>query len=135
MHFPLSVVVCHWQHLKCIIIWGDFWASFGLVFEGHWDRLFFDLATLVTPSFARPRAAGLTTNHAGTAESTCCIFPEIKSFLLSSDVTNVTITIQTCHMMRVTHIRFELFLSDTAVLHFDTDFSNIFTIITVYVSD
>ena len=35
---------------------------------------------------------GLTTNHAGTAESTCCILPEIKSFLLLSDVTNVTDT-------------------------------------------
>ena len=37
---------------------------------------------------------GLTTNHAGTAESTCCILPEIKSFLLLSDVTNVTPSIQ-----------------------------------------
>ena len=35
-------------------------------------------------------ATGLTTNHAGTAKSTCCILFEIKSFLLLSDVTNVT---------------------------------------------
>ena len=44
----------------------------------------------MTPSFAGLHATGLTTNHAGTAESTCCILPEIKSFLLLSDVTNVT---------------------------------------------
>ena len=44
----------------------------------------------MTPSFAGLRATGLATNHAGTAESTYCILPEIKSFLLSSDVTNVT---------------------------------------------
>ena len=42
----------------------------------------------MTPSFAGLRATGLTTNHAGTAESTC--LPEIKSFVLLSDVTNVT---------------------------------------------
>ena len=33
----------------------------------------------------------LTTNHAGTAKATCCNLPLIKSFLLLSDVTNVTI--------------------------------------------
>ena len=47
----------------------------------------------VTPSFAGLRATGLTTNHAGTEESTCCILLEIKSFLLLSDVTNVTLLI------------------------------------------
>ena len=45
----------------------------------------------MTPNFAGLRA-GMTTNQAGTAESTCCILPEIKSFLLLSDVTNVTYT-------------------------------------------
>ena len=44
----------------------------------------------MTPSFAGLRATVPTTNHAGTEESTCCILPEIKSFLLLSDVTNVT---------------------------------------------
>ena len=44
----------------------------------------------MTPSFAGLRATGLTTNHDGTAELTCCILPEIKPFLLLSDVTNVT---------------------------------------------
>ena len=44
----------------------------------------------MTPIFAGLRATGLTTNYAGTAESTCCILPEVKSLLLLSDVTNVT---------------------------------------------
>ena len=44
----------------------------------------------MTLSFAGLRATGLTANHAGTAESTCCILPEIKSFLLLSDATDVT---------------------------------------------
>ena len=44
---------------------------------------------IYTPNFAGLRATGLITNHAGTAESTCSLL-EMKSFLLLSDVTNVT---------------------------------------------
>ena len=34
-------------------------------------------------------------NHAVTAKSTCCILPEIKSFIMLFDITNVTMTIIT----------------------------------------
>ena len=41
--------------------------------------------------FCRTPCYGAANEPCWTAESTCCILPEIKSFLLLSDVTNVTL--------------------------------------------
>ena len=44
MHFRLyrwGVSLATFKMYNFIIIWGDFWASFGLVFEGHWARNIF----------------------------------------------------------------------------------------------